>query len=314
VELRLEQFQAGASGLHGVEYFCVIMYDLRQDDCHQVVITRQRELYKDEDWYLGLNYIDDYLFECCIKDLNAQLLSKLDMTNSRVRHRLRGQCKEARRNLFEGRDHAIELMNLCLGQDYRCSFRLASCSELRSGWSPRMTSLKRVVERELATEIKPKVEMIILMGSWNCTKHDQDFVGRCILCHHGVCKTCVKTGGKLFCQAFYICEACGPISWHKEPKRRECDRCGLLFEFDGFVGFSYIQKICDRCEWRKRNRGTTDDNDVRDVYVMDPCECTVDRGHGFYEALKERGVLEIDQCQTAFVVECVLKCFLYLVS
>ena len=105
------------------------------------------------------------------------------------------QCEVARRSLMEGRDHVIELMYLCQGQDYQCSFRRIGCSELRSGWSDRMTLLKDVIERELANGVKPPIEVIILVGSWNCAKHDQDLIGRCTACQSGVCVECIKAEG-----------------------------------------------------------------------------------------------------------------------
>ena len=213
VDLHREQCPVGESRAYGCERFCVIIYDITHDDCHRVVVTRHRRLYKDEDWYFGLNHIDSYMFECCLKDLNERIALKTVMRDSRARRRLYRQCEEARRNLLAGKDYAIDIMSLYQGQDYQCAFGLAACSELRDGWSTRMSLLKGAIETELSTgsTVEPKVETIILMGSWNCIKHDKSLIARCVGCYCGMCQVCVEVGGKQFCREFYRCEECGPM-------------------------------------------------------------------------------------------------------
>jgi len=85
--------------------------------------------------------------------------------------------------------------------------------------------------------------------------------------------------------------------------------------------------MCDRCEKQRRaekeiseaigvigSKGVSNDDVFKDIQIMGDCECTVDRGRSFHKALEGRGVLEIDRCDEAFSVECVLKCFLNLIS
>jgi molecular chaperone DnaK (HSP70) len=160
----------------------VAVYDLQHDGYRRFAISDMRGWREEKNCLMEFSQIDDYLFECCLRDLNAQTSSKGDTSNLQTQRRLRRQCERARRSIIENQDQSFELMHVCRGQDYCCSFRLANCAELKDDWSARMTSLKHVIEEEKMTESGQKIEMIILVGDWNCVKHQQDFAGRCISC------------------------------------------------------------------------------------------------------------------------------------
>jgi len=151
----------------------VIVYDLKHDDCHRIVVTRHQGLYKNEDWYMGFTNVDKYMFECCLKDLSGKISSSTVIRDFRARRRLLIQCERARKHLSEGKEYMIDIMSLYQGHDYQCSVERVDHSRLREGWSSRMNLLKGAIAKDMTMERtdEPKVTMIILLGSWDCVKH-----------------------------------------------------------------------------------------------------------------------------------------------
>ena len=98
---------------------------------------------------MGLTGVDNCMFECCLKDLSARISSNTVMRDFRARRRLFRQCEEARRNLFEGREYANDIVSLCQEQDYQCAVKRVDHTELREGWSTCMKLLKGAVETDL---------------------------------------------------------------------------------------------------------------------------------------------------------------------
>jgi hypothetical protein len=147
VNLRQRQCLEDNSVNRGVKKFCVMVYDLKYDESHRVVVTRYRELYETEDWYMGLTDIDHCMFECCRKDFNTMVPSNTFMQDSRARRRLFKQCEQARKNLVDGRKYSIDIVSLCQGQDYQYAVRRANHTELQEIWSPRVKVLKGIIEK-----------------------------------------------------------------------------------------------------------------------------------------------------------------------
>jgi hypothetical protein len=104
VNLRQRRCREDGSVDHGGERFCMIVYDLKHDECHRVVATRYQELYEAEYWYTGLTNVDHCTFGCCRKDFGT-VSSKMFMQYSRARRRLFFQCEQARKNLFDDQEY-----------------------------------------------------------------------------------------------------------------------------------------------------------------------------------------------------------------
>ena len=117
-----------------------------------------------------------------------------------------------------------------------------------------MRNLKERIEKRSRASSGDVLEiiMIIPIGSWNCSKHNEVIVGRCIGCTRGMCQICASAGST----QFYRCEECGPVFWETRPKRQECNKCGLTFEYDHLINQQYVRKFYDRCCEQTRDQFT----------------------------------------------------------
>ena len=99
------------------------------------------------------------------------------------------ECERARKNLLDDTEYLIKVASICHGRDYQCAVSHVDHTKLLEDRSPRMRNLKERIEKRSRASSGDELEiiMIILIGSWNCSKHNEVIVGRCIGCAPVAC-------------------------------------------------------------------------------------------------------------------------------
>ena len=128
------------------------------------------------------------------------------------------------------------------------------------------------------------------------------------------------------------CENCGPKTfWKTRLAKQECKICRSSFEFERLINQEYTRRICDHCceenpdravkespsKGPSRRRMNRDASNALENVVIKNLEhygCSLSLSLGFFRALSDQGIVEIADCNDAFLVECVLDRLLTIVS